>query len=432
MIGAPPGPKAPPFVLPGEHFAAALGFLALAAVGATRIAPELVAGAYPSGRVVALTHLFTLGWITTSIMGALYQFLPVATGEPIRSVRLAHVTFGLFVSGLIPFVVGLAWGNTSATLLGATLFGTAILLFLGNLASTLARTSRRDVTWWSLVGATLFLLITVILGGSLAGNLRWAYLGASRITAIGVHLHIALGGWVLLVIVGVSHKLLPMFLLSHGAGERWSRVSAGLLAAGAGVLSAGHHGPPWVSRWVPAVLLGSGMICFLVQTRRYYRRRHRPVLDPGMRLAAAGLGLMAVGVALGIVVVSGSTGPRVPTAYVATLLLGISLFVAALYYKIVPFLVWFHRFGPVAGRPGLPRVSELYSAPAAHAAMLLLTAGAVGWSMSILLGTVTGGRVAGLVFTTGVGIEIFQMWRLAHVRPALEVVPPSVMEPSAG
>ena len=31
-------------------------------------------------RVVAVTHLFTLAWITTSIMGALYQFLPVALG----------------------------------------------------------------------------------------------------------------------------------------------------------------------------------------------------------------------------------------------------------------------------------------------------------------------------------------------------------------
>lgn len=30
-----------------------------------------------------MAHLFTLGWLTTSLMGALYQFLPVALGQSI-------------------------------------------------------------------------------------------------------------------------------------------------------------------------------------------------------------------------------------------------------------------------------------------------------------------------------------------------------------
>ncbi|MGD8319629.1 MAG: hypothetical protein PVJ02_04230 [Gemmatimonadota bacterium] len=48
------------------------------------VAPDLAGGPFLSPRVVAVTHLFTLGWITTSIMGALYQPLPVALGESVR------------------------------------------------------------------------------------------------------------------------------------------------------------------------------------------------------------------------------------------------------------------------------------------------------------------------------------------------------------
>lgn len=59
-------------------------FLVLGGLGLVVVAPDLAGGPFLSPRVVAVTHLFTLGWITTSIMGALYQPLPVALGESVR------------------------------------------------------------------------------------------------------------------------------------------------------------------------------------------------------------------------------------------------------------------------------------------------------------------------------------------------------------
>lgn len=48
------------------------------------------------------THLFTLGWITTSILGALYQLLPVALGVPVRSRGAAWAPLVLYLAGLPP------------------------------------------------------------------------------------------------------------------------------------------------------------------------------------------------------------------------------------------------------------------------------------------------------------------------------------------
>ncbi|HRP08534.1 MAG TPA: hypothetical protein PLL69_08600, partial [Gemmatimonadales bacterium] len=90
MTAPPPEVKAPHIKLPGEHFVAATGFLLIGAMSLWWIAPPLAAGAYPAQAVVAVTHLFTLGWITTSIMGALYQFLPVALGHAVASERVGH------------------------------------------------------------------------------------------------------------------------------------------------------------------------------------------------------------------------------------------------------------------------------------------------------------------------------------------------------
>jgi len=420
LISAPvtgPASKAPPFLLPGEHFAAAVVFLAAAAVGTVLVAPPLSAGAFPSPGVIGVTHLFTLGWITTSIMGALYQFLPVALGESIRSVRVAHVTFGLYVMGVPLFVYGVVAGHPMAMMLGAGTFGAGILAFVANVSTTLHRARRRDVTWWALTGALVYLVVTLVLGLTLAGNLWKGYLGAGRFMVLGVHLHIALGGWVLLVIVGVAQKLLPMFLLSHGVGERLARAAVALIAAGAAWLALLHHVLSAALWRGAAVLMGAGLACFLAQAVLFYRHRHRPALDPGMRLAAAGLVLLGLGLVLAGPAVLMAVPPRVWTAYVLAVVLGISLFVAALYYKIVPFLVWYHRYGPLAGKQPVPRVGELYSARAATAAGTLLFLGATGITVTVLLGHAAMARIAAAVLVTGVLVHAWQMLLLARQRP---------------
>lgn len=422
--GGPPGPpllgstKSPPFRLPGEHFAAALVFLAAGAAGVVVVAPELAVGAYPSPRVIGVTHLFTLGWLTTSILGALYQFMPVALGQSVRSEGLAHASFVLHVTGLPVFVGGLLTGRADATIGGASTVAAGLALFLVNLGATLTNGKRRDVTWWCLLGAGACLTATLALGMALAGNLQTGFLGEARFIALGVHLHVALGGWVLLVVVGVAQRLLPMFLLSHGVGEGPTRAAAVLIGGGAGTLVLFHHAPPLLARWLPGLLLGGGLACFLAQALRFYRRRVKRSLDPGMRLAAWALVLMAGGLALAGPVIAGIATPGMSTAYVAVLVGAFTLFVVAHYYKILPFLVWYHHFGPVAGRQPVPKVSELYHKGVADVVGALLPLGVVAISTGVLLGSALTVGLAGVSLLVGVGLAAVQMALVARRRPA--------------
>lgn len=411
--------SAPPFRLPGEHFAAALAFWLLGAAGLVWVAPEVAQGLFPLPRVAAVTHLFTLGWITTTILGALYQFLPVALLVPIRSERVAHLGFGVYVPGLALFLGGLLAGAHLPMLAGAALFGTGLLLFVGNLAATLRVAPERNLTWWALAGAAVFLTATVVLGASLAGNLRWGYLGDQRFLALGVHLHVAVAGWVMLVVVGVAHRLLPMFLLSHGASERPGGAALALLATGTALLLALHHALTPAVKWGVAALLVAGLGAFLLQAALFFRHRRKPALDPGLRLAA--LGLCSLLVALGLAPWTLSLGlaaPRVATAYALALLLGgLSLFVAGHYYKILPFLVWYHRFGPLVGKQPVPRVVDLYSVRTGNAAAALLGAGAGGLVLATLAGAVWLARPAALLFAAGAGVVAMQMLQISRRRP---------------
>lgn len=412
------GAEPPPLSLPGSHFAAALAFLLLGAAGVAVVAPDLAAGSFLAPRVTGVTHLFTLGWITTSIMGALYQLLPVALDQAIRWPRVARATLALHVPGLLAFVAGLVEQRPALTAAGASLLATGLLAFAANLGATLARAPRRDMTWWALALAAFFLFLTVVVGWALAANLRWPYMGALRVAALATHIHIALVGWVLLVMVGVAQRLLPMFLLSHGADERMGKWAVGLLGSGTFLLFALHHAPGSWARRLPAGLILLGALAFLAQARAFYRTRHRPVVDPGMRLAAAGLAVLGAAAALGGFLTVTGFAPRLATAYVAALVLGITLFVAAHYYKIVPFLIWLHRFGPVAGRRNVPKVAGLYSAAWAKGAGALLSGGVATVVLAVLAGSAPAARLGGVALLAGALVEAAQMAGISRRRPA--------------
>ena len=407
----------PPLHLPGAHFTVAFVALLFGALGLVIAAPELALGQVFSPRLLAVVHLFTLGWITTSIIGALCQFLPVAVGVPLHSRSAAYGTLALHALGLALFVGGLIAGAPSVFRIGALTVAVGLTVFAGNLALTLARGKTRDVTFYALALADVFLLGTIVLGGALAWNLHsGALLGADRFTVLAVHIHVALVGWVVVVMVGVAHRLLPMFLLSHGASERPAQVAVAMLGVGSGLLllPIGHLG-----RVIAGALIAIGVGAFLVQAVLFVRHRRRRAVDPGLKLALAGLvGLGAATLVGPFALHGGLASLRLLVAYVLLALVGaISTFIAGHYYKIVPFLVWYHRFGPLVGERKVPKVAELFSARAASVTVLLSVLGTCGMLAGLALESPSALRGGALTFGAAVLVEAAQMVMIARRRP---------------
>ncbi len=407
--------NAPPLRLPGEHFAAALTFLALGTLSLVDVAPLLATGTFIAPRVAAVVHLFTIGFISISIFGALYQFLPVAVGTPIRSQRLAHVAFVLLAIGLPVFVVSLAQSISILVPVGGALLALAFTLVAGNVIATLTASADRSVTWWALSSASLFLVVTMGFGLFLAFDVATGVAGALRFDLLLVHVHVALAGWVLMVMVGVGHRLLPMFMLSHGASERPAAVAVASVSSGCILLMVPLGSPV---RMLAALLIAIGVVAFLVQAALFYRHRKKGKLDPPMRLAMMGLAGLGVALLLAPVVFArGWQNVQLMTTYIFVVIVGgISLFIAGHYFKIVSFIVWYHRFGPLVGKKRVPRVADLYSARAAQAVLVLLVAGVAVVASGILAGSALAIRIGALALTCGVMLEAREMVRIARAK----------------
>ncbi|HEU6449836.1 MAG TPA: hypothetical protein VFT57_00350 [Gemmatimonadaceae bacterium] len=429
MTEAKPGPARPPMAptpggmtpaansirLAGENFAASILYLLAGAAGLVWIAPELAIGAYPSPHVAGITHLFTLGWITTTIFGALAQLLPVALGAPIRSTRVGHASFFTFAPGVGFFAAGIAASSLAIQHTGIALITVGIVLEVGNIAASLPRAKNRDVTWGAVTIAISYLASTLVLGVILLHNLHSGFIANARLTTLATHLHVALVGWVLMMIVGVSHRLLPMFLLAHGADTRWTKRSLVLLSVGVLVLATGlvaHLAP---SVWLGAALIDCGIGAFIWQAYSFYRVRVRKKLDVGLRFAMTGIVFLAVAAVLGsALVVLGPMHARLATMYIVVGLLGgIVLYVVGFFYKIVPLLAWTARFRGRMGKGPVPTVAQLYSAKVAYIQLGVMTLAVVLLASGVGAGITHLTRCGAVLFLAGVVLFISQRARVA-------------------
>lgn len=401
--------------LAGEHFAAATLYLLAGAVGLVWIAPELARGNYLTPHVAGVTHLFTLGWLTMTIFGALYQLLPVALGAPIRWPKLGHASFIVFAPGAGIFACGVAESSTMLHHIGVGLVAIGVIMTVTNVAATLPRARARDVTWAAIAVAITYLSSTLILGVVLLHNIHTGFIAGARVRVLATHLHVAVLGWALIMIVGVGHRLFPMFLLAHGADTRWTRRALVLLASGIPVLAVGLNVQIQLVSWIGALLMEGGIACFLYQAFLFHRARVRKRIEVGMRFVAMGLTSLVVAMLLAPVVLwLGPDRRQLATAYVLLGLLGgIITIIIGFFYKIVPLLAWVGRYRGKASTPGTPTIAQMFSARVATVQLVVMASALIALVGGVLSGVANVVSAGASLFLIGVLLFASQIGRVA-------------------
>ena len=115
-MSAIPRTHLPPRLLPILYFGVAHVALALACL-AVAVDPRGVSGFFYHSRMLAIVHLVTLGWISTSILGSLYIVGPIALRMWIPATWLDYTTFTFVLIGVVGMVAhfwleeygGMAW-----------------------------------------------------------------------------------------------------------------------------------------------------------------------------------------------------------------------------------------------------------------------------------------------------------------------------------
>ena len=350
-------PRALPLLYFGfAHLCLGAAFLFLA------LQSEALVGFFYHPQMIAVVHLVTLGWITGSILGAIYLVGPIALRMQMPARRLDYLAFILFALG-VTGTVGHFWidsysgmlGSAGILLLGVAWVAGRVLAALGS--AVLSKPVKLHI------GFAFLNILTAGALGFLVGleKLQVHVLPGFVLDSVYAHAHLAALGWATMIVVGIGYRLFPMFLpaaMPSGPGV-WA--SAILLEAGVlGLFISLMHGSRSTVLW--ALLSMGGLFAFFLQLRWMSRHRRsapkdlqRP--DFGMGHALAAVGYLAGATVLGLVILFAPAGTwklDLTIVYGVLGLLGfLSQMVVGMSARLLPMFSWMHAYAG-SGYTSLP------------------------------------------------------------------------------
>lgn len=163
--------------------------------------------------MLALTHGFTLGFLTMVMMGALLQLLPVIGGIGLAKPRLmastSHILYSAGVIALmLNFIFAENWLTISALILLSLGFGIYLCAIIWLLVKKISQSDAINGFRLALTSLVVVLLLGVLLLASRAG-ITMPFTLDKQFT--NIHALFGLVGWAGILIISVSFQVLPMF-----------------------------------------------------------------------------------------------------------------------------------------------------------------------------------------------------------------------------
>lgn len=224
----------PAISVPFRYFISANVFLILAAL-LILFAGETLWLSRWQPTMLAVTHLFTLGFVSMVMMGAIYQFLPVIGGVGIANVStVATVSHSLHTLGTLALSWNFILPSSLVQIIAVSALGIGFTGYIFSVIQVLVKKLSQGQTIIGIRLAMLSLIFVVLLGllfiaqGYLIPYVDIRFIADKNYT----DLHALLGGfgWAGLLILAVSLQIIPMFHVTPSF-------------------------PKWLAKYLPAMLV---------------------------------------------------------------------------------------------------------------------------------------------------------------------------------
>ncbi|HEY7820208.1 MAG TPA: hypothetical protein VIG29_18440 [Vicinamibacteria bacterium] len=361
--------------------------------------------------LLSLTHLVTLGFLSSLMMGMLYRLAPMLLGVEARSRNLARIQLVLFLVGAWGLIAhfwiaewtGMSWSAGMLWVSSLVQLWNFRELFRPSISSRKGPWPRRFVAS-SLVHFFLAASLGLVLGLLKGYGLRPSFLADDYLANVFAHAHLAGVGWVLGMIFGFQLKLVPTT-----EGASWSLpIRFALLQGGTLGLAAAFLLSTRATPFALALALACGWQT-LGPLSAFAKKRARE-----WELLA--LLLLCLAAVLGIALSFGLPDPSSPARARAQLAYGflglfgfMGLTVVSVAFKLFPIFVWKDRFQPEYGKNPVPGMKDLPSQPLRVAANLATCAGSLGTAAAIFTGSPGALTASTLVLAGGIAAFVVNL-----------------------
>jgi hypothetical protein len=302
------------------------------------LAPSAIRAFYQPA-VLSLVHVFTLGFITSTIMGVMYRYVPALTRRPVTYPNLALFQFAFYAIGVAGMVSHFALGSWTGLWWSVAMVLASTILFAINLLPLLWTGLGRGVTETGMFAAIGFLILAAALGLGMGMEETYGFVVGNLVTLLGCHVTFAAIGWVTLTICAASHRFIPAFILPKKPLPRialWQVVALAVATLGLGISLLLQL--PGIWGW--SLAMAGALLAYVVIMATLVGNR-RMAIDWGLGHALAGMLWLVVAIVLGVAVSwSGSwsiKGASLAGALVTAALLGwAGNFIIGMSYQLFP------------------------------------------------------------------------------------------------
>ncbi|RMD86749.1 MAG: hypothetical protein D6808_02665 [Candidatus Dadabacteria bacterium] len=353
---------------------------------------------YLASKTVASVHLLTLGFLALVMIGALCQMVPVICGKPVLPPRISLGIYAAILCGILLLVWGVYLHHVLLIRTAPVFLVTSFLFFSAASLRAVFKSRAFSKTAVGIGVSVIFLACAVVIGAGLAFMRTGFFSYVSHPLFFQTHVAFGILGWVGVLIMSVSWQVIPMFYIAPSYGRQFTGGAIFLCLLSLLLCVVALFG-----FWSSLSYIGICMLAFTVlalnpiYTLKILSRRKKTLNDPTLKFWISGLICSILSFALIIAVWAFRL--NLPVAFIGWLVVpGWAMFIIhGMLCRIMPFLVWFHRFSSLAGKTPIPSLKKILPYEKINISYILHISALIVGAVSFLAHFSSGFRVAGVL-----------------------------------
>ncbi|MBU1657485.1 hypothetical protein KKG72_00320 [bacterium] len=333
--------------------------------------------------IVGWVHLYMLGFIMMAIFSAMAQLGPIVVETKHHNVNVFKYIW-IFLSVGLLLMLGGFYINIGFLAFGGFFVFIAMSMYAVEFLLTLKNSKRKTSITNAMKMSSLFLLIGIISGLTIS----FGFMGIIDINPhllLKMHTFGLIVGFVILLIMGISIILIPMFGYSKRISDNEFSNSFLTLSAGVGImLLSPFFLTPFLEN-ISFILTFLAIALYLYQLYKMSTSRAKIVHDIWAKSMYVGF----VSFVISFVLLTGNLAFENETVLklgMWIMLVGFFGFlIMGNFYKIIPFLVWFQVYSPLIEQRPVPMLYELLPEKLSRYQWFYSTLGLILSSIGILI-----------------------------------------------
>ena len=310
-----------------------------------------------STMVLSWVHLYLLGFVMMSIFASMAQLLPVVLEVEHFSIDLYYIVNPLLFIGTVLIFLGF-YKYPMLLSYGGVIVFISFFVFLFESFLTIKKVEKLNFLSSTVLVANIFLF----LGLSVAILLSFVYTGVLNFDLKALmlsHIYLVFVGYLGITIISMSYILIPMFWLSHSFNNIYLKIAFYKISIGVVLVVFSQLIDVSFFKYFGYLEVLLGFVFYIYQLYLIFKTKVRKQKDIYYLYIVFAVISFILALILSCFYFIYLNDYILSVAGFVFLIGFLSPMITAHLYKIVPFLVWFHRFSSLVGKQKVPMLADM-------------------------------------------------------------------------